>query len=218
MDVYQVSYVPFVVAAARLRGRRRVGDRHLLPGHDLSVAPGGAARSGAGAAVRVMPCALRQRQRGLNKFYVVGTPAACTCCATSISTSQRARWWPSSARRASARARCCTCSAGSIAPTRGVDRRWPTRESAAMTDAALVEFRNRHVGFVFQFHHLLPEFDAVENVEMPMRIARHAAGRGAAPGARSCSTRVGLGERARRTGRACCRAASSSASPWRARW
>ena len=40
-----------------------------------------------------------------------------------------------------------------------------------MKDNDLVAFRNRHVGFVFQFHHLLPEFDAVENVEMPMRIA-----------------------------------------------
>ena len=64
-----------------------------------------------------------------------------------------------------------------------------------MDDEARVLFRNRHVGFVFQFHHLLPEFSAMENVEMPLRIAnRPAADRDAE--ARALLARVGLTDRA----------------------
>ena len=65
---------------------------------------------------------------------------------------------------------------------------------ARINDGELVAFRNRHVGFVFQFHHLLPEFTAVENAEMPLRIARVTAAE-ARPRATSLLQRVGLGER-----------------------
>lgn len=82
----------------------------------------------------------------------------------------------------------------------GLDR--PEQGSVSIADTALtdlpdaevVAFRNRRVGFVFQFHHLLPEFSAVENVEMPMRIARLPMA-DARPRAEALLRRVGLGER-----------------------
>jgi lipoprotein-releasing system ATP-binding protein len=61
-------------------------------------------------------------------------------------------------------------------------------------EASLVSFRNKHIGFVFQFHHLLPEFSAIENAEMPLRIGRlnpDAARRRAAV----VLERLGLGDR-----------------------
>jgi lipoprotein-releasing system ATP-binding protein len=65
---------------------------------------------------------------------------------------------------------------------------------ALMPDQELVAFRNRHIGFVFQFHHLLPEFSALENVEMPARIGRMPAEEGRRR-AVELLERVGLGER-----------------------
>ena len=63
-----------------------------------------------------------------------------------------------------------------------------------LADADVVAFRNRRVGFVFQFHHLLPEFSAIENAEMPMRIARMRLAE-ARPRAEELLRRVGLGDR-----------------------
>jgi len=65
---------------------------------------------------------------------------------------------------------------------------------AALSDAARVAFRNRHIGFVFQFHHLLPEFNALENAEMPTRIARMPLADGR-PRAAGLLARVGLADR-----------------------
>jgi lipoprotein-releasing system ATP-binding protein len=65
---------------------------------------------------------------------------------------------------------------------------------AAMKPDDLTAFRNKHVGFVFQFHHLLPEFSALENAGMPMRIARMD-GTERDERARALLERVGLGER-----------------------
>ena len=67
-------------------------------------------------------------------------------------------------------------------------------EIATMTDEARVTFRNRHIGFVFQFHHLLPEFTAIENAMMPLRISRVSAAE-ARPKAEALLQRVGLGDR-----------------------
>ena len=65
---------------------------------------------------------------------------------------------------------------------------------SGLNDKELAEFRNKHIGFIFQFHQLLPEFNALENVMLPALIARVADGE-AEQRARQLLSELGLAER-----------------------
>lgn len=68
------------------------------------------------------------------------------------------------------------------------------RDLRGMSEKALGQLRNDALGFIYQFHHLLPEFSAVENVTMPLLI-RGIAPKAAEIAAKEILARVGLGHR-----------------------
>src|SRR6185369_12637829 len=70
------------------------------------------------------------------------------------------------------------------------------QEFSRLDAAAQGRIRNKHLGFVYQFHHLLPEFSALDNVGMPLRIRRETPEECARQAAETL-TAVGLGERLR---------------------
>ena len=67
------------------------------------------------------------------------------------------------------------------------------QDTGALDDDGLTRWRGRRIGFVFQFHHLLPEFSARENVMLPMMAARGRAEPAMAEGADALLGQVGLG-------------------------
>jgi lipoprotein-releasing system ATP-binding protein len=62
---------------------------------------------------------------------------------------------------------------GSLEPPTKGKVKFGDRDVYAMDEMAVSRFRNMEIGFVFQFHHLLPEFNALENTMMPALIARY---------------------------------------------
>ena len=67
-------------------------------------------------------------------------------------------------------------------------------ETSRLSKNALADIRNKKIGFVFQFHYLLPEFTAIENVLMPYRISKGAVDKGAVERAKELMEITGLAE------------------------
>ena len=84
--------------------------------------------------------------------------------------------------------------AGLDTPTAG-EVRWEGRSLSDMTDGERARFRNRTIGVVFQFYHLLSELSALENVMLPGLVGGQQSAKAVRQRASSCLRQVGLGAR-----------------------
>ena len=144
-----------------------------LPGHALSVLAGRPARSGRSAALRVSTMAERETPvvflHAIERRYRQGDATLDILKGADLAV------WPGQigrADRAVGRRQidaACTspvCSS-TRTPARSISTRSPT---SALTDAERTRIRRTEIGFIYQAHHLLPEFTAVENVMLPQMI------------------------------------------------
>ena len=132
--------------------------------------------------------------QGIRRRFVQGQAALDVLQGIDLVAAAPARSPRWSARRAPASRRCCTspaCSSGP-APARSTIE---GRACSGLGDAERTRLRRERIGFVYQFHHLLPDFTALENVAMPQLIAGR--GRRARPrrGPRALLERLGLAAR-----------------------
>src|SRR6185369_3077791 len=156
---------PVPGAAGRPRAGARPGDRARSRVRVLCRAPGGGARSGGGDA----PMSVTVRAHGLSKTYQDGVRRVEVLKAINLAVEPGelvAVVGPSG----SGKSTLLHVLGALDRPDAGVVE-IGGRSLAGLSGAALAAFRNRTIGFVFQFHQLLPDCTALENVMVPGRIA-----------------------------------------------